>query len=97
MEFYTYWRRTHCLCPVQLVHEWALVYTCTLVVTGVLQLNRIIYSNVVVGRSHVRMNLQPYVGDVARMTLPLPRAWVVRASQRINLGVPSVWDFFYIF
>lgn len=73
-----------------------LVFTCTLVITGLLQLIRIIYRNAVVGRSHVRMNLQPYVGDVVRMTLSLPRPWVVRAGQRINLGVPSV-GIFYIF
>lgn len=73
-----------------------LVYTCTLVATGVLQLIRIIYRNVVVGRSHVRMKLQPYVGDVARITLSLPRPWAVRAGQRINLGVPSV-GLFYLF
>jgi hypothetical protein len=67
-----------------------LVYICTLIVTGLLQLIRIIYLNVMAGRSHIRMNLQPYVGDIARMTLSLPGPWVVRASQRINLGVPSV-------
>ncbi|KAJ6168716.1 hypothetical protein N7497_001559 [Penicillium chrysogenum] len=61
-----------------------------------LLLIRIIYRNVVMGRSYVRMNLQPYMGDVARMTLSLPRPWVVRAGQRINLGVPSV-GIFYIF
>lgn len=101
---------THIACAVAMIYAiwqhtqstegrlWVfpLVYTCTLVVTGVLQLIRIIYRNVVVGRSHVQMNLQPYVGDVARITLSLPRPWAVRAGQRINLGVPSV-GLFYLF
>jgi len=101
---------THIACAVTMIYAvwqhtqstegslWVfpLVYTCTLIVTGLLQLIRIIYRNVVVGRTRVRMNLQPYVGDVARMTLSLPRPWVVRAGQRINLGVPSV-GLFYLF
>ncbi|KAG0156274.1 hypothetical protein PDIDSM_3451 [Penicillium digitatum] len=101
---------THIACAMTMIYAiwqhtqstegslWAfpLVYTCTLVVTGLLQLIRIMYRNVVVGRSHVRMKLQPYVGDVARITLSLPRPWTVRAGQRINLGVPSV-GLFYLF
>lgn len=64
--------------------------------TGALQVIRIIYRNVVIGRSHVRMSLQTHVGDVARITLSLPRPWAVRAGQRVNLGVPHV-GIFYLF
>ncbi|KAJ5927149.1 hypothetical protein N7516_008922 [Penicillium verrucosum] len=37
-----------------------------------------------------------YKGDVARMTLSLPRPWTVRAGERISLGIPYV-GIFYLF
>lgn len=95
---------THVACAVTLVYaiwqhcrltkgeNWAfaLTYTTVFALTGVLQLMRIIYRNRVFGRSHVRLNVQPYIGDVALITLTLPKPWTVRAGQRINLGIPRV-------
>lgn len=71
-------------------------YICTFAITGTMQLIRIIYRNVVIGKSSVRLILQPHVGDAARIILSLPRPWTVRAGQRINLGVPHV-GIFYLF
>lgn len=73
-----------------------IAYTCTFTITGALQLSRIIYRNVAFGRSHVRLNLEPHIGDVALITLSLPRPWAVHAGQRINLGIPHV-GIFYLF
>jgi hypothetical protein len=42
------------------------------------------------------LNIQPYMGDVALMTLSLPKSWTVRAGQRIHLAVPQVGTF-YVF
>jgi predicted ferric reductase len=77
---------------------WAFpfAYICTLAITGALQFIRILYRNLVMGRSHVQLILQPHMGDVARITLSLPRPWVVRAGHRINLGIPYV-GIFYLF
>lgn len=101
---------THIACAATLVYGiwqhcrsmegrfWAfpLAYASIFTFTGTLQLIRIIYRNVVLGRSHVRLNIQPYMGDVALMTLSLPKPWTVRAGQRIHLAVPQV-GIFYVF
>ena len=75
---------------------FALIYTTVFALTNILQLIRIIYRNRVFGRSHVRLNIQPYIGDIVLITLTLPKPWTVRAGQRINLGIPRV-GIIYVF
>lgn len=74
---------------------FSIVYASTLVLTGALQLVRIIYRNVAFGRSSVRMTLQRH-GDAAKVTLRLPRPWKARAGERLILGVPRI-GLFYLF
>ncbi|KAJ5084788.1 hypothetical protein NUU61_009367 [Penicillium alfredii] len=89
---YAIWQHTRS------AHErlWAfpVTYISIFAITGALQLVRIFYRNMVIGRNPVRLILRPYVGDVARITLLLPRPWTVRAGERINLGVPHVGIFY---
>lgn len=101
---------THIACAATLVYaiwqhcrsmegrNWAfpLAYASIFAFTGLLQLIRIIYRNVGSGRRHVRLNVQPFMGDVTLITLFLPQPWAVRAGQRINLGVPKVGIFYVV-
>lgn len=77
---------------------WAfpLAYTVLFASSEVLQLARILYRNIVLGKDPVRLILQTHRGDVAQITILLPRPWTIRAGERINLGVPHV-GIFYLF
>lgn len=70
------------------------IYISIFAITGVLQLVRIFYRNIVIGRNLVRLILRPYIGNIARITLLLPRPWTVRANKRINLGVLYIGIFY---
>lgn len=92
---YAIWRHTRL--TEGYIWLFSLSYLCTFVTAEVLQLARIAYRNVVIGRrSRVRMRLSPHIGEMARITLSLPRPWVIHAGQRVNLGVPLV-GIFYLF
>ncbi|KAA8642360.1 NADPH oxidase family protein [Aspergillus tanneri] len=66
------------------------------VTTGVLQLLRILFRNIVFGRKSVRISIKPHAEDIVCAELRLPRPWTVRAGERVTLGVPSV-GLFYLF
>ncbi|KAJ5110860.1 hypothetical protein N7532_001395 [Penicillium argentinense] len=61
-----------------------------------MQLMRVFYRNIVIGKDPVRLSLSSHRDDIGRITISLPRPWVVRAGERINLGVPHV-GIFYLF
>lgn len=91
---FTIWKHTRAMPGKS--WAYALGYLCTFSVIGLLQGIRILYRNFVIGKSSVRLRLRIYKGDVARMTLSLPRPWTVRAGERISLGIPYV-GIFYLF
>ncbi|CAG8902310.1 unnamed protein product [Penicillium egyptiacum] len=90
---YTIWRHTHSF-PAK---SWlyTVIYISTLTITGIMQLARILFRNVALGKGSVQLALQRH-GDAAQLTLELPRAWKVRAGERLMLGVPCV-GLFYLF
>lgn len=90
---YTIWRHTHSF-PVK-TWIYTVIYISTLTVTGVVQLARILFRNFAPGKGSVQLVLQRH-GDAAQLTLELPRAWKVRAGERLMLGVPCV-GLFYLF
>ncbi|KAJ5417423.1 uncharacterized protein N7487_000973 [Penicillium crustosum] len=84
---YTIWRHTHSFHA----NSWfyTIIYISTLTVTGIVQLARILFRNVALGKGSVQLTLQRN-GDTAQLTIELPRAWKVRAGERLMLGVPCV-------
>ncbi|BAE64514.1 unnamed protein product [Aspergillus oryzae RIB40] len=76
--------------------RYILASLCGLTATGALQLLRLIYRNVAVGRKSVRIVARPYSEDIVQAVLYIPRPWKVRAGERINLGVPFL-GLFYLF
>ncbi|BAE61476.1 unnamed protein product [Aspergillus oryzae RIB40] len=76
--------------------RYILASLCGLTATGALQLLRLIYRNVAVGRKSVRIVARPYSEDIVQAVLYIPRPWKVRAGERINLGVPFL-GIFYLF
>ncbi|KAJ5981122.1 hypothetical protein N7481_008420 [Penicillium waksmanii] len=77
---------------------WAfpVVFIAVFALSAIARLLRIIFRNIVIGKDAVRLTLSPQKGDVACLTLTLPRPWVVCAGERVNIGVPYV-GIFYIF
>ena len=90
---YTIWKHTHSF-PAK---SWlyTVIYISTLTITGMVLLARIIFRNAALGKGSVQLALQRH-GDVVQLTLELPRAWKVRAGERLMLGVPCV-GLFYLF
>lgn len=101
---------THIACAVTIIYaiwqhtrhgsERLWIFPVTFIVvfalSAIARLLRIIFRNIVIGKDAVRLTLSPQIGDVACLTLRIPRPWVIRAGERINLGVPHV-GIFYIF
>lgn len=93
MMIYTIWEHTRSISRISSIYS--IMYMCTLAFTGVIQLIRIMYRNVAIGRNLAQFYLQRH-GETARITLFLPRPWKVRAGERLILGVPWV-GIFYLF
>lgn len=91
---YTIWQ--HCRLLKSKMWIFSMAHTIIFFSTGPLQVIRIIYRNIVLEKSHVRLNAQIYPGNVALINLSLPKPWTVRTSHGINLGVP-IAGIFYIF
>ncbi|KAB8069861.1 hypothetical protein BDV29DRAFT_198373 [Aspergillus leporis] len=79
-----------------LPRKYLLTCLCMFTITGAIQLLRIIYRNKVLGKKSVRLVMKPYTEEIVQAVLHLPRPWVVRAGERINLGIPSL-GLFYLF
>ncbi|KAA8644948.1 NADPH oxidase family protein [Aspergillus tanneri] len=76
--------------------RYVLICVGSSVVTGALQLLRILFRNIVFGRKSVRISIKPHAEKIVCAKLCLPRPWTVRAGERVTLGVPSV-GLFYLF
>jgi predicted ferric reductase len=101
---------THIACSIAMIyaiwqhtrHEpgklWAfpVAFVTTFALSATARILRVMFRNIVLGKDPVRMALSLHRGGVARLTLSLPRPWVVRAGERVNLGVPHV-GIFYLF
>lgn len=88
---YSIWRHTQ-----SQGKQWIfpLIYLSTFTLSRVGQLTRILYRNIVIGGSPVRLHVHPYVGDLVPLTISLPRPWKVRAGEHIRLGVPHIGIFY---
>ncbi|KAL3441484.1 hypothetical protein BJX65DRAFT_288446 [Aspergillus insuetus] len=76
-------------------HWWFISCVSAFSFTSVLQMIRILYRNFVFGRKSVRMSVKIHAEDIVHVRLSLPRPWIVRAGERINLGVPSLGVFYF--
>ncbi|KAJ5639159.1 uncharacterized protein N7484_007021 [Penicillium longicatenatum] len=74
--------------------KFPLAYLCIFALTRTIQLSRMIYRNITIGTIPVRLVMSHFEGNIARITLSVPRPWTVRAGERINLGVPRVGIFY---
>lgn len=77
---------------------WVYLLVCIITVSfsSTLQLLRIAFRNLVIGRKSVRATLTRHGDDTMQMTLFLPRPWRVRAGERVNITVPQI-GLFYLF
>ncbi|KAB8226968.1 ferric reductase family protein [Aspergillus alliaceus] len=76
--------------------KYLLACICMFSITGAFQVARILYRNKVLGKKTVRLVMKPYTEEIVQAVLYLPRPWVVRAGERISLGIPSL-GLFYLF
>ncbi|KAL3459618.1 hypothetical protein BJX64DRAFT_291124 [Aspergillus heterothallicus] len=89
------WKHTH-LTPKQ-SQWWVISCVAAFSSTSVFQGIRIVYRNFVFGRKSksVRMSVRHNAENIVHVTLNLPRPWMVRAGERVNLGVPSLGVFYF--
>ncbi|KAL5362284.1 hypothetical protein BJX96DRAFT_177017 [Aspergillus floccosus] len=93
IAFYMVWM--HIQPATKLYRVCFFICLCTFTGTGALQLLRILFRNVVLGRNSVRMGIKPCSGDIVQVRLRLPRPWTVQAGERVNLGVPRLGIFYF--
>lgn len=79
-----------------LSRRYLLLCITSFTVTEALRLLRILYRNIALGKSFVRLIMKPYAENNVQVSLHLPRPWKVRAGERISLGIPYL-GLFYLF
>ncbi|KAH1336849.1 hypothetical protein KXX16_005720 [Aspergillus fumigatus] len=94
IALYALWRHV----PSAKIDSQGYLWVCigTFATTSALQLSRILFRNMVVGKKSIRMKASRHAEDVVRVHLYLSRPWKVRAGERVNLTVPFL-GLFYLF
>jgi hypothetical protein len=89
VALYAIWQHTHAV-PNSDATFYVLACVGLFVLSQALQMVRVLFRNVVFGKERTTLILHSYEGNVARVTLSLPRPWTIHAGQRVELIVPYV-------
>lgn len=94
LALYLLWK--HIQLAAETACRFILICLLTFSVTGVLQILRVLFRNVVFGKHALRVSITPFTEDIVCAELRLSRPWTVRAGERVTLSVPAI-SLFYFF
>lgn len=89
---YSIWRHVH----TSYTKYWVYLLAIIFMTTATLQVSRMLFRNISGRQKTTRCVSELCGNDIVRITVLLPRPWVVRAGESISLNIPGL-GFRYIF